>query len=116
MDKTISFYCNILGMELCTFIPPGELESRNSLKFGKQKINLHYANTPYTPHAENPISGSADICFLSDIPIVQWQENFAKHDIIILEGPIQKTGATGNLMSLYIRDPDLNLIEIANKI
>ena len=116
MDKTISFYCKILGMELCTFVPPGELERRHSLKFGQQKINLHYATTPYEPHAKNPVAGSVDICFLSDISIIQWQKTFAKHNITILAGPIQKTGATGNLVSIYIRDPDLNLIEIANRL
>ncbi|MBM09747.1 MAG: VOC family virulence protein [Magnetovibrio sp.] len=116
MDQTISFYCDILGMKLQAYTPPGGGEIRRSLKFGVHKINLHDKRTPYKPHALNPVSGAVDICFLSSTPIEIWKKIFVKNNIEIEDGPIQKTGANGPIMSLYVRDPDLNLIEIANKI
>ena len=116
MDKTISFYCDVLGMTLEDFIPSDGGEARKSLKFGNQKINLHQAKSPYKPHANNPVSGAVDICFLSSITIGEWQNIFSEKNIEIEDGPVQKTGATSSIMSLYVRDPDLNLIEISNKI
>jgi catechol 2,3-dioxygenase-like lactoylglutathione lyase family enzyme len=116
MDKTISFYCNILAMTLEEFTPFGGGKTRKSLKFGDQKINLHYEEAPYKPHANNPVSGAVDICFLSSTPIEKWQEIFTKNKVEIEDGPVQKTGATGPIMSIYVRDPDQNLIEISNKI
>ena len=116
MDKTISFYCNVLGMTLEEFTPAGGGETRKSLKFGAQKINLHHVELPYKPHAHNPVSGAVDICFLSSLAIKEWQHILSQNDVMIEGGPIQKTGATGPIMSLYIRDPDQNLIEISNKI
>ena len=116
IDKTIAFYCNVLGMILEEFTPSDGGKSRKALKFGAQKINLHHLAAPFKPHAQNPLPGAADICFLSSLPIKKWQQIFAQNDIIIEEGPIKKTGATGPLMSLYVRDPDQNLIEISNKI
>tara|TARA_B100000029_G_C17342753_1_gene875912 strand:+ start:463 stop:879 length:417 start_codon:yes stop_codon:yes gene_type:complete len=116
MDKTISFYCDILGMELQESTPSGGGEIRRSLKFGTQKINLHDEKSPYKPHARNPIPGAVDICFLSSTPIEIWKDIFSKNNIKIEDGPVQKTGANGPIMSLYVRDQDLNLIEISNKI
>ena len=116
MDKTITFYCDVLGMTLEEFTPPSGGNPRKSLKFGEQKINLHPAQSPYQPHAHNPMAGAVDICLLSSAPMEQWQAVFAKHNIPIEDGPIQRTGATGPIMSLYVRDPDFNLIEISNKI
>ena len=116
MDNTISFYCDILGMKLEEFAPSDGGESRKSLKFGNQKINLHHASLPYQPHANCPTSGSLDICFLSSIKIKEWQNIFSKNKIEIENGPVQKTGATGPIMSIYVRDPDQNLIEICNQI
>ena len=116
MDKTISFYCDVLGMTLEDFIPSDGGEVRKSLKFGNQKINLHQEKSPYKPHANNPVSGAVDICFLSSTTIGEWQNIFSEKNIEIEDGPVQKTGATGPIMSLYVRDPDLNLIEISNKI
>ena len=116
MNKTISFNCEILGMKLENFTPSGGGKTRRSLKFGNQKINLHCVESPYKPHAKNPVSGVVDICFLSSTPIDEWQEIFSENNIEIEDGPVQKTGATGPIMSLYVRDPDLNLIEISNKI
>ena len=116
MDKTISFYCDVLGMTLEDFTPSDGGEARKSLNLGDQKINLHDAKSPYKPHANNPVSGAVDICFLSSTTIEEWQNIFSENNVVIEGGPVQKTGATGPIMSLYVRDPDQNLIEISNKI
>jgi len=116
IDKTISFYCDILGMELYTFSVKDKSKIRYALKFGDQKINLHNEKLPFKPHSRNPISGAVDICFLSSTPIEKWENIFLINNIKIEDGPLQKTGATGPIMSIYIRDPDQNLIEISNKI
>ena len=112
IEQTITFYCDVLGMQLETFIPPDGSPARKALKFSDQKINLYDAKAPYIPHAENPTTGAIDICFLSDLPIQQWIKRFDLHNIPIENGPVQKTGATGSLMSIYVLDPDGSLIEI----
>ena len=116
MDQTISFYCDILGMQLEALTLSDGIEKRWALKFGDCKINLHDKSSPYRPHAKNPISGAMDICFLSSTSIETWKNIFSKNNIKIEDGPVQKTGASGPIMSLYVRDPDLNLIEISNNI
>ena len=115
MDKTILFYRDVLGMTLQSFYPEGATEKRYSLNFGNQKINLHQSDSPFNPHADKPLPGSTDICFLSSVSLDKWKSIFIKNDIIVEEGPVQRTGATGNILSLYVRDPDMNLIEISNK-
>ena len=114
VDKTIEFYTKVLGMTLERFLVANEKNERLALKFGNQKINIHDASSPFSPHAEYPTSGSIDICFLSHIDLKEWSKIFATNNITIENGPIRKTGATGPLMSLYVRDPDGNLIEISN--
>ncbi len=116
MNKSIDFYSNILGMELHEFLSSTDNVKRKSLKFGKQKINLHEASKPFKPHAHNPFPGTMDICFLTQINIEHWIKTFNKFNINIEEGPVQKTGANGPIRSIYVRDPDKNLIEISNKI
>ena len=116
IEKSIFFYRNVLGMTLKEFRPDGKKAIRYSLNFGNQKINLHDVKFPFTPHANNPLSGTTDICFLSSLTIEKWQSIFLKNNIIIENGPVEKTGATGKILSLYVRDPDKNLIEISNKI
>jgi catechol 2,3-dioxygenase-like lactoylglutathione lyase family enzyme len=116
IEQTTSFYCDVLGMQLEAFSPPDGSPERRALKFGNQKINLHDAKAPYVPHAKNPTSGAIDLCFLSDVTIQDWIKTFELHKIPIENGPVQKTGATGPLMSVYVRDPDGNLIEISNLI
>jgi len=86
---------------------------RTALKFGDQKINLHQAGEEFRPHANQPRSGSADLCFLTETSLSVWQDHLRANEIEIEEGPVPRTGATGSLMSLYIRDPDGNLIEVA---
>ena len=115
MDKTIVFYRDVLGMTLHSFCPKGTREKRYSLNFGNQKINLHQSDSLYNPHADKPLPGTADICFLSLMSLDKWKSILIKNDIIVEEGPVQRTGATGNILSLYVRDPDMNLIEISNK-
>ena len=116
INKSIYFYSKILGMELHEFLSSTDNTKRKSLKFGKQKINLHEASKPFKPHANNPLPGTMDICFLSEININNWIKIFDKFDIKIEDGPVQKTGANGPIRSIYIRDPDKNLIEISNQI
>ena len=114
-DATIAFYCDVLGMELQSFQPADGSPARLALCFGNQKINLHDAASPYVPHARQPVAGAVDLCFLSDVPIADWQKRFAANDIALEHGPVEKTGATGPLWSVYVRDPEGNLIEISNQ-
>ena len=116
INKSIDFYSNILGMQLQEFLSSTDNVKRKSLKFGKQKINLHEASKPFKPHANNPIPGTMDICFLSEINIDDWIQIFNKFNVRIEDGPVQKTGANGPIRSIYVRDPDKNLIEISNQI
>jgi catechol 2,3-dioxygenase-like lactoylglutathione lyase family enzyme len=114
--KTVKFYTEIMGMEHHKFQPQTGGPVRQSLNFGVQKINLHDASAPFIPHATNPVAGSVDLCFITAQPIADWQAHLASHGIKIEDGPVRKTGAKGPLLSLYIRDPDQNLIEISNYI
>ena len=114
-EATIAFYCDLLGMELQIFQPADGSPPRRALCFGQQKINLHDAASPYVPHARQPVAGAVDLCFLSDMPIAEWQQRFAAQGVPLEHGPVEKTGATGPLWSVYVRDPDGNLIEISNR-
>ena len=116
ISKTIDFYCSVLGTTMVEFVPPTDGAARKSLHFGKQKINLHDAASPYVPHAKAPQAGSVDLCFISTQSLDDWQAHLANHDVSVEDGPARKTGANGALISLYIRDPDGNLIEISNYI
>ena len=116
VDKTIFFYCDILGMKLEENIDEYKGKKRIYLKFGSQKINVHLEKKPFIPHAKNPISGAVDICFLSSLPIKDWIKTLTKNKIEVEIRPVQREGATGKLNSIYLRDPDMNLIEISNKI
>ena len=116
IDETIRFYCDILGMELERFMPTDGSPVRLALRFGHQKINLHNAGSPYIPHAQNPVPGAVDICFLTDLLLDDWLDTFRTHKVPIENGPTKKTGATSPLLSIYVRDPDGNLIEISNKV
>ena len=115
MDATVSFYTGGLGMQAEEFRPT-DGGRRWALKFGAQKINLHPAQAPFEPHAAAPTVGSADLCFLTDQPLEMWQNHFATLGIAVEEGPVKRTGATGPLMSIYLRDPDGALIEISQQL
>ena len=107
----IRFYTEVLGMELVRFRTP--TEERLALKFGAQKINLHEWGKEFTPRAHVAVPGSLDLCFIAAIALEAVIEKLKQKNIPILEGPVAKTGAKGPIRSVYVRDPDLNLVEIS---
>lgn len=109
---TVAFYCDILGMERQDF-EAANGSTRTALLFGQQKINLHLAEAPFAPHAHTPQPGSADLCLLADSPLAEWVAHLTAHGVDVIKGPIARSGARGNISSIYVRDPDLNLIEIS---
>ena len=109
IDRSCRFYNQVLGMEVINFHG-----HRKALRFGRQKINLHPAGGEYPPMATYPTPGSADLCLITATPLDAVMAELRDRDIDIIDGPVQRTGATGPLLSVYIRDPDGNLIEIAN--
>ena len=117
LNKTINFYTNILGMKLEKFSSSlKNNQIRYAVSFGSQKINIHEEKKPLKPNALNPSSGSMDICFISQNKINDWMHHLEKKGINVEIGPEQKTGALGPILSIYIRDPDFNLIEISNQL
>ena len=107
--ETVKFYESVLGMEAELFG-----DGRTALKFGTQKINLHQYGQEFEPKAKHPLPGSEDLCFISETKIDIAMKHVISHDITILEGPVERTGATTKLVSFYFRDPDGNLIEVSN--
>jgi len=108
IDATCRFYTSAMGMEVVTFG-----EGRKALTFGRQKINLHQKGREFEPKAENPVPGSADLCFIAAVDLDTMIAHLDKEGVPIVEGPIGRTGATGKILSVYIRDPDLNLVEVS---
>lgn len=111
---SIRFYVDVLGMKAQEFTGAGG-QSRQALTFGRQKINLHPLDG-YEPKAAHPAPGSADLCFLTDTPLEVWLAHFVDHHVPVEEGPVSRSGAVGPLLSLYVRDPDGNLIEVATQV
>lgn len=109
IEETIDFYTRILGMEVVTFGA-----GRMALRFGAHKINLHQRGHEFEPKAAHPAPGSADLCLITTFPIEGVSAHLETNHVAIVEGPVRRTGAVGDLESIYIRDPDGNLIEIAN--
>jgi catechol 2,3-dioxygenase-like lactoylglutathione lyase family enzyme len=112
----VDFYTRVMGMQLESFIggtPPVE---RKAFKFGNQKINLHIKGKEFEPKADIPTPGSLDLCFIADRPLVEVVAHLAKEGWPIIEGPVIRTGAISKINSVYVRDPDLNLIEISELI
>jgi len=117
VEATKSFYVKYLGMEDVSFRSPKDTSQvRHALKFGDQKINLHKSGAEFEPKAQNVMPGSADLCFLTHLDVRNLIEEFKRAGINVLEGGevVERIGARGNLRSFYIRDPDLNLVEISN--
>jgi catechol 2,3-dioxygenase-like lactoylglutathione lyase family enzyme len=110
LEATCDFYSHVLGMQVVQFA-----NNRKALRFGTQKINLHVAGKEFEPKAAFPTPGSADLCLLTSVPLEEVIAHLHQHQIPIIEGPVERTGATGTILSVYIRDPDNNLIEIANR-
>jgi len=109
----VDFYTRVLGMQLETFMGGTPPVVRRAFKFGQQKINLHVQGSEFEPKAHLPVPGSQDLCFLVDIPLQQVVQRLKQCNWPILEGPVNRTGATGAIQSVYVRDPDFNLIELA---
>ncbi len=106
---TCDFYERVLGMQRITVGP----DRRVALAFGRQKINLHKAGAEFEPKATRPGPGSGDFCFVTEAPIADVVSHLQENGIAIVEGPVPRTGATGPMTSVYLRDPDGNLVEIA---
>jgi len=109
IPQAIKFYVEILGMTEVTFG-----DNRKALSYGQQKINLHKFGEEFEPKAAAPLPGSADLCFIIDGELEEFIEHLNDNNIEILQGPISRTGALGVLNSVYVRDPDQNLIELSS--
>ena len=109
INRTVDFYRRVLSMEKIEFG-----EGRVALGFGAQKINLHQAGREFEPRAGSAQPGSADLCFIVDIPVVEARVELERLGVEIIDGPVARTGARGEILSVYFRDPDANLIEISN--
>lgn len=108
-DAIIRFYTEVLGMTLEIF----RNGKRLALKFGRSKINIHVKGEKYDPKAHAPDTGTLDFCFIASVPLQQVIASLEKHKVAIIEGPCIKTGAMGDIRSVYFRDPDLNLVEVS---
>jgi catechol 2,3-dioxygenase-like lactoylglutathione lyase family enzyme len=109
VERAIAFYVDVLGMVEVTFG-----SGRKALTFGSSKINLHQRGREFEPKAATPTPGSADLCLIADDPLEEVLAELAANGVAVEEGPVARTGATGPIMSVYLRDPDRNLIELSN--
>ncbi len=105
------FYSSVLGMEVITFGA-----GRIALSFGSQKINLHQQGREFEPKAQRPTPGSADLCFITPTPLRAVIKHLSSCNVAVIEGPVQRTGAVEAILSVYFRDPDMNLIEVSNRL
>jgi catechol 2,3-dioxygenase-like lactoylglutathione lyase family enzyme len=111
IEATVHFYCDGLGMRRITFG-----EGRVALGLGRQKINLHPAGGEYLPHARMPTPGSGDFCLLVEEPVEALAHRLKALGLVVVEGPVMRTGADGPIRSIYLYDPDGNLVELANPV
>ena len=109
IDRTLGFYARILGMQPVTFAG-----GRRALAFGRQKLNLHQAGREHEPKARDPRPGAIDLCFISPTPVADLIAHLKEHDVHVVDGPVERTGALGPMQSVYFRDPDGNLVEVSN--
>jgi catechol 2,3-dioxygenase-like lactoylglutathione lyase family enzyme len=109
IDATCKFYAKVLGMEIVTFG-----ENRKALSFGSQKINLQQLGRESTLKAEKPTPGSADVCFITSVALLEVMAHLNLSGVKPIAGPVERNGARGPMMSVYFRDPDMNLIEVSN--
>ncbi|AQW68591.1 VOC family protein [Pseudomonas putida] len=105
------FYTRIMGMKLENFGA-----GRLAMRFGEQKINVHVRGHEFEPKAHLPVPGALDLCFIASISLEEVVAHLKAQQWPIIEGPVQRTGATGPIRSIYVRDPDLNLIEISERL
>jgi catechol 2,3-dioxygenase-like lactoylglutathione lyase family enzyme len=108
IDATCDFFTRVLGMSVVTFAG-----GRKALQFGLQKFNLHESGREFEPKAAHPTPGSVDVCLISAAPLSEVMDHLGRCGVAIIEGPVAKTGACGPIQSVYIRDPDMNLIEVS---
>lgn len=111
IDITSKFYSEVLGMAIATFG-----DGRKALTFGDQKINLHETGKEFEPKALNPTLGSSDLCFITNDPLEMVLKQLKNQGVSTIFGPVKRTGAKGTINSVYIFDPDGNLIEISNNV
>jgi catechol 2,3-dioxygenase-like lactoylglutathione lyase family enzyme len=111
VEESCRFYTRVLGMEEVTFGG-----GRKALRFGQQKINLHQAGKEFEPKALSPVPGSADLCFIASQPLEEVIQHLRSCGVEIVEGPVDRSGAVGPIRSVYLRDPDGNLIEVSNSV
>ena len=109
ISAACTFYKRALGLEIIEFD-----NGRKALRAGRQKINLHAEGREFSPHALRPTSGSADLCLITQEPLAEWLRHFQTLGIDLVDGPIPQTGALGRMESIYVRDLDGNLIEVAS--
>ena len=112
----VDFYTRVLGMSLESFVGGTPPVSRTAFKFGHQKINMHVRGKEFDPKAHLPVPGALDLCFIANVPLDQVIAKLTHENWPIIEGPVIRTGATQKIRSVYVRDPDLNLIEISELI
>jgi catechol 2,3-dioxygenase-like lactoylglutathione lyase family enzyme len=109
----VDFYTRVLGMTLESFVGGTPPVTRQAFRYGVQKINLHVRGHEFEPKAHLPVPGALDLCFIASVPLEQVMARLQAASWPIIEGPVIRTGATQNIRSVYVRDPDLNLIEIS---
>jgi catechol 2,3-dioxygenase-like lactoylglutathione lyase family enzyme len=109
IEATCRFYEQVMGMQVVVFG-----QGRKALRFGNQKINLHRKGYEFEPKAANATPGSADLCFIAETPVETVVRELQEKNIAVIEGIVERTGATGKIRSVYFRDPDGNLVEVSN--